>query len=92
MSNDKGYKKFWGRRPTRRTRVDFHNPQQLIFLGRAVAIEYECDKTHGGGDGKVAVYRHAFGPYTLLCMDERNKDQLYVLGEKLKVTRAGIEG
>lgn len=86
-----GYKRFWGRNPEHRTPATFHDPKRLTFLGRAVAIEYECDKIHGGGDGTRAVYRHIFGPSTLLCMDERNKEQLYILGARLKVTRGGIE-
>ena len=91
MGNDKGYNKFHGRRPAKRIEDNFHDPEQLILLGRAVAIEYECDKIHGGGDGRKAVYRHVFDEGDILCMDERNKGQLYILGPRLKVTRAGIE-
>ena len=89
--NDKGYNKFHGRNPAKRIKADIHDPKHLILLGRAIAIEYECDKVHGGGDGRKAVYRHVFDKDDILCMDERNKEQLYILGPRLKVTKAGIE-
>lgn len=84
------YTVFHGRRPKRVSNVNFNVPRQLIYLGRAVAIEYECNKLNGGGDGKTAVYRHEFETPSILCMDERAKKQLYILGEKITVDDSGI--
>jgi hypothetical protein len=70
--------------------VDFHVPKKLLVLGRAVAVEYECDKLHGGGDGKRAVYRHKFETPAVVCMDERGKKQLYIIGSRIVVDDAGI--
>lgn len=71
--------------------VNFHVPKQLVFLGKAIAIEYECDKWNGGGDGTKAVYRHTFETPAVVAMDERGKKQIYIIGDRLKVTDAGIE-
>lgn len=65
--------------------------RKLIILGKAVAIEYETDKLNGGGDGTKAVYRHEFETPALVCCDSTGRRQLYILGEKLKVTGRGIE-
>lgn len=65
-------------------------PKNLIFLGEAIEIVYRCDKRNGGGDGRQAYYKHKFSKGTLLCTDRKMK-QLYVVGQKLKVTAAGIE-
>jgi hypothetical protein len=54
-------------------------------------VEYECDKLHGGGDGRKNIFRHVFSRGTVLAMDERAKGQLYIIGDRLKVTAAGIE-
>ncbi len=85
------YFQFHGKDTKKEKRVFFHNPKSLIVLGRAIAIEYECDKWHGGGDGTKAVYRHEFETPAVVCMDETGKRQVYVVGKALKVTEAGIE-
>jgi len=87
----KKYKSFHGHEPRSREKFRFDNPKGLVILGRAVAVEYACDKQHGGGDGKLAVYRHEFETPSLVCMDEKGKRQLYIIGDKIKVTEAGIE-
>jgi len=63
----------------------------LVVLGKAVAIEYECDKLNGGGDGQHAVYRHKFDSGAFVVADEKMKRQLYIIGDRLIVTDAGIE-
>lgn len=91
---DPGYRRFQefhGRRPASVYRADFLIPRKLIFLGRAVAIIYEVDKKNGGGDGRVSEYIHDFETPVGLFMDETGRRQLYLIGEKLKVTRDGIE-
>jgi hypothetical protein len=65
-------------------------PKNLIFLGEAIQIVYKCNKVHGGGDGRMAMYKHKFSKGTLVCTDKKMK-QLYIVGKKLKVTSAGIE-
>ena len=85
------YYDFHGREPKTRKKVNFHNPKTLIVLGKAKAIEYVCNKYHGGGDGRRATYRHVFTTPALVCMDEKQNGQLYIIGRKVKVTSAGIE-
>ena len=91
MSLANQYEMFHGKRPRKQRDVEFHVPKGLILIGKAVAIEYECDKLNGGGDGKRAVYRHEFETPSIVCMDERSRKQLYIIGARLKVTDAGIE-
>jgi hypothetical protein len=85
------YRRFHGKGPKSLSAVNFSTPKHFIRLGRAVAIEYECDKLHGGGDGKKAVYRHVFDRGAVLVMDEKMRKVLYIIGGKIKVTKAGIE-
>lgn len=87
----KKYREFHGHEPRFVEEYGFNIPKKLIILGKAVAIEYKTDKINGGGDGKMAVYRHKFDTPCYVCMDETGKRQLYVIGSKLKVTKAGIE-
>lgn len=84
------YEKFHGKRPRRAFAGTFNDPKELIVLGRAVLIQYECDKVNGGGDGTKAYYEHKFAPGTILCMDETGKRQLYILGNRLYVSDRGI--
>lgn len=84
------YRQFHGKEPRRVTAKRFHVPEELVYLGRAVAIEYECSKNNGGGDGTKAVYRHRFETHAILCMDSKAKGQLYILGSKLAVNSRGI--
>lgn len=85
------YRQFHGKDPKRRGKVNFRVPGQLIYLGKAVAIEYESNKLNGGGDGTKAVYRHEFETPAIVCMDQTARKQLYIIGNSLKVTDAGIE-
>lgn len=88
---NRAYKSFHGRGVRAVTKINYVPPRQLICLGDAVAIEYECDKNNGGGDGTMAVYRHEFETPVKLFMDTTKKRQLYIIGSRLKVTHAGIE-
>jgi len=85
------YRAFHGRNAQSIYKGIFHRPKQLIFLGMAKQIVYESDKFNGGGDGKTAHYVHEFETPVKLYMDETGKKQLYLRGERLKVTDAGIE-
>lgn len=91
MRGEQGYKEFHGKNPKGISNVNFHVPKNLIVIGKAVAVEYKCDKLHGGGDGKMAVYRHEFETPAIVAMDEKMHGQLYIIGSKIKVTEAGIE-
>lgn len=88
---ERKYRQFHGRRSRRKRSWDFHPPKGLVILGKAIAVEYECDKYNGGGDGTRAVYRHKFETPCFVCMDETGRRQLYIVGNRLKVTEAGIE-
>jgi hypothetical protein len=70
-------------------KISFNQPEGLVLLGEAIAVEYRCAKFNGGGDGKLATYRHECGRGNLLCTDEEGK-QLYILGSKQKITHRGI--
>ena len=91
MSIASRYEQFHGKASRKQKSVEFHVPQGLVLIGKAIAIEYECDKLNGGGDGKKAVYRHKFETPSIVCMDERGRKQLYIIGARVKVTEAGIE-
>lgn len=84
------FQMFHGRRPRRVSKVNFHVPRSLTFLGKAISIEYECDKLNGGGDGTKAIYRHEFETPVIVCMDERAMGQLYIIGPQIRVTDRGI--
>ena len=85
------YEEFHGKTPRRTSRLNFHVPKGLIFLGKAIAIEYECDKYNGGGDGKKAIYRHEFETPSIVCMDEKGRRQLYIIGGRIAVDDEGIK-
>ena len=84
------YENFWGRRVRSVRKRKIHIPEALVYLGEAYAIEYLSDKFNGGGDGKMAVYRHKFKSGAKLYMDEKGKAQLYILGSKITVNNRGI--
>ena len=85
------FRMFHGKTPKAVQPATFYDPKSLIHLGRAVAIVYETDKLHGGGDGKICEYIHDFETEVHLFMDERRGKQLYLIGNRLTVTKAGIE-
>jgi len=85
------YEMFHGHAVRWMKNFQFHTPRQLVVLGKANAIEYITDKYNGGGDGKMAIYRHEFETPALVCMDERAGKQLYIVGSRIKVTDAGVE-
>lgn len=91
---EEAYREFHGKEPRGLIRLEVDTlrgfPKNLIFLGEAIEIVYKCNKENGGGDGRMAHYKHKFSKGTLLCTDRKMK-QLYVVGPKLKVTSAGIE-
>jgi hypothetical protein len=86
----KKYEQFHGRRSRKTASRPFHVPSSLVYLGEAVAVEYLSDKLNGGGDGAKAIYRHKFSPGAVLCMDEKARGQLYILGSKIYVNDRGI--
>ena len=92
MSAKELYQRFHGHAVRWAKNFPFRQPSgPLVILGRAIAIEYECDKLNGGGDGTKAIYRHEFETPAVVCMDETGRKQLYILGNKIIVTRDGIE-
>lgn len=85
------FRRFHGRRAGKIRVGDFYVPKSLILLGRAVAVVYETDKRNGGGDGMLAEYIHEFETPVALFMDERAGKQLYLIGNRVRVSEAGIE-
>lgn len=91
MNAERKYKQFHGH-PYRYIKdFDFKVSKTLVILGKAVAVEYETDKLNGGGDGRKAIYRHEFETPAYVCCDPSGKRQLYILGDRLKITEKGIE-
>ena len=88
---ERKFREFHGNPPKVVELKSFTVPRTLIKLGRCVAVVYEIDKKNGGGDGTVAQYEHEFETPVGLYMDDTGRGQLYILGPKLKVTKAGIE-
>ena len=85
------YEMFHGKKARKVTTTDFHVPKYLIYLGEAHAIEYRSNKLNGGGDGRLTIYTHRIETKCALYMDERCQKQLYLIGDKIKVTSRGIE-
>jgi hypothetical protein len=89
---EKAYQRFHGRKVSETFETVFTTPRKLVHLGDAVAIIYRSDKTHGGGNGTPRLFKHDFKKGVILAMDETAENQLYIIGQSLKVTSAGIEG
>jgi hypothetical protein len=85
------YAQFHGRHHKKVNALNFHVPKTLVLLGEAIAVEYRCDKLNGGGDGKKAVYRHEFETPAIVCMDEKARRQLYIIGPSITVDDEGIK-
>ena len=85
------YEQFHGKRYRKISGIEFHIPKGLVFLGKAIAIEYQCSKRNGGGDGRSAIYRHEFETPATVCMDEKGKRQLYIIGNSITVDDEGIK-
>lgn len=85
------YRQFHGKEPRRQESMRAYPSRRLVVLGRAVAVEYECSKRNGGGDGRKAVYRHEFETPVELCMDESGKQFLYLIGKHITVDDQGIK-
>lgn len=88
----KVHKLFHGKPATKARAIKFEDPETLVVLGKAIAIEYECDKINGAPasvSGKKATYRHKFGAGDLVCTDQTRK-KLYIIGPRLVVTARGI--
>ncbi len=85
------YEQFHGKRYRKISGFEFHIAKGLVFLGKAIAIEYQCSKRNGGGDGRSAIYRHEFETPAIVCMDEKGKRQLYIIGNSITVDDEGIK-
>lgn len=94
MSLGKKYRTFHGHEPRTKTAFNFHVPEGLVILGVCRRVEYECDKQHGGGDGRPTTFYHDFSRRNapVLCADESMKNQLFILGPTIRVKSAGITG
>jgi hypothetical protein len=92
MSAEKTYGRFHGHKPDLLYDVKFIQPKTLVLLGEAVEIVYRSDKSAGGGNGKAQYYKHRFKKGTFLAADSRGKNQLYIIGDAIKISSAGIIG
>jgi hypothetical protein len=89
---EKAYSRFHGKKPDKAIQTSFTIPDKLVYLGDAVSIIYRSDKRSGGGNGTPRLFKHDFKHGVFLAMDKSAKRQLYIIGDKVKVTSAGIEG
>lgn len=89
---EKAYRRFHGQQANACFETVFQQPRKLVSLGEAVAIIYRSDKKNGGGNGTPRLFKHDFKKGVLLAMDESANRQLYIIGDSLRVTSAGIEG
>jgi hypothetical protein len=69
---------------------DIGKSTRLFCLGEAVEIVYRCPKLNGGGDGKLAEYKHKFNRGTKLFADQSGRQWLFIHGKSLKVEEPGI--
>jgi hypothetical protein len=84
------YSKFNGREVVPDKGKNFRLPKKLIPIGKAHYIEYISDKLNGGGDGEPTIFMHKFKVPVTIYHDETLKEQLYMIGDKLKIGTAGI--
>jgi hypothetical protein len=61
----------------------------MVFLGDKLTITYRSDKLNGGGDGRLAHYRHVFDKTTKLYASPDGK-WLMIRGPKMIVSNRGI--
>lgn len=87
------YRRFHGKNPIKVTTIAAAPglPSLLIYLGEAHTTDYLSSKRNGGGTGKTEHFTHRHAKGTGLYTDISGKN-LYILGPRLKITRAGIEG
>lgn len=84
MSKEKLYKAFHGKEPDSEYEIELNDMNEVIELGKAIAIEYEVAKHD---DKKPQIYRHEFKSGAVVLS---NGHQVIVYGEKIKVTERGI--
>lgn len=85
------YHEFHGKEARGGRRANVPLGRSLVRLGRAVEIVYECDKLHGGGNGRKNRFVHKFETPVYLYTNSQGRKVLMLIGEQLKVTDAGIE-
>lgn len=78
------FKRFHGRNPDKESAVDFTPPKSLVYLGRAVAVEYESTKKLYGNH-RPRLYRHKFSGGVRLLAHPNGKWVL-VHGGKFRVS------
>jgi hypothetical protein len=84
----KRFKRFQGRAPNRVTAIELPYPKALVYLGRAIAIEYESDKVLKAGDRRQPrqrVYRHELGPGVKIYADPKGRT-VFMRGGRFRVT------
>lgn len=76
------FRRFRGRAPEGADEIEIPNGiRDLVYLGRAVAVEYESDKENDPRtDGEAALYRHEFSEDVHLVTD-RDGECLLILGD-----------
>lgn len=86
------YETFHGKTPKTTKTVNLPPIREMVVLGRAVAIEYECEKLNGvkpSRAGKRNIFRHEMPKGNILSTNESGSI-LIVRGPKLSVKESGI--
>lgn len=78
------YRKFYGKNPTKKGRVNIPFPRAVVCLGAGVAVEYRSDKKLDG-TFKKRLYRHKFGAGVKVYTDPKGK-AIYITGGRMRVT------
>lgn len=84
--SSKLYKDFHGEKSLYVEEITLGCMEVIIDLGKAVAIEYECQKKHLG-DSKKEIYRHTFKKGVRVYW---NGESLIITGGDLTVNERGI--
>ena len=87
----KRYEAFRGYRPRRVTQKRVEPVLELVELAQPEYITYFSDKFHGGGDGKMAAYKHKFGKRVKMYCTPDGK-MLVIMGAGMSVQKRGIVG
>ena len=86
------YETFHGKKAKTRKTVTIPDIKELVYLGRAVAVEYECTKKNGvksSRSGKRNVFRHEMPKGNILSTDSTGRI-LIIRGPKLSIKESGI--
>lgn len=87
------YETFHGKEPTEVVEIDWVDPEHLVYLGEAEAVEYRCSKLNGAPaarTGRMTSYRHSMRGKGNKVFTNEDGTMLVILGPTLRVEDRGI--